>query len=166
MCFQIIVFFEPLIEKLKIRVLIWVSKLRFLLNLPSIYEPAQFWKYQNIISAINFQRWLFSYTFVLLQAVQGALLAVGTVVMKLFTARILRVTDDKHISDIFRSKFTNFSNFHTMLYTCAAEFDFMEKEVRITPILLHQTAYVELIIYRPIWKAFTLVYHFRLHGGF
>ena len=35
-----------------------------------------------------------------------------------------------HIGDIFASKFTDFKNFHTMLYTCAAEFDFMEREVR------------------------------------
>jgi len=36
-----------------------------------------------------------------------------------------------HIGDIFRSKFSDFKNFHTMLYTCAAEFDFMEAEVSI-----------------------------------
>ena len=35
-----------------------------------------------------------------------------------------------HIGDIFRSKFSDYKNFHTMLYTCAAEFDFMEYEVR------------------------------------
>lgn len=34
-----------------------------------------------------------------------------------------------HISDILKSKFINFRNFHTMLYTCAPEFDFMEVEV-------------------------------------
>ena len=34
-----------------------------------------------------------------------------------------------HIGDIFRSKFTDFQNFHTMLYTCAKEFDFLETEV-------------------------------------
>ncbi len=36
----------------------------------------------------------------------------------------------KHISDLLRSKLTSFANFHTMLYTCAVEFDFMEREVR------------------------------------
>ena len=36
-----------------------------------------------------------------------------------------------HIGDIFRSKFSDFKNFHIMLYTCAAEFDFMEAEVSI-----------------------------------
>lgn len=63
------------------------------------------------------------------QAIQGLLLILGTVAMKLFSSKVLKVADDKHIGDIFRSKFTNFQNFHTMLYTCAAEFDFMEKEV-------------------------------------
>ncbi|KIH67348.1 hypothetical protein ANCDUO_02323 [Ancylostoma duodenale] len=33
-----------------------------------------------------------------------------------------------HIFDILRSKFSNYSTFHTRLYTCSAEFDFMPFE--------------------------------------
>lgn len=43
----------------------------------------------------------------------------------------------EHIGDIFRSKFSDFNNFHTMLYTCAPEFDFLAAEVsneRVTVI--------------------------------
>ena len=37
--------------------------------------------------------------------------------------------DDAHISEILKAKFTDFQNFHTLMYTCAREFDFMELEV-------------------------------------
>ena len=36
-----------------------------------------------------------------------------------------------HIAEIFRSKFSDFQNFDTMLYTCAKEFDFIETEVSV-----------------------------------
>ena len=49
--------------------------------------------------------------------------------MKFLMSKILSVKDDAHIGDILKSKFTNFSNFHTKLYTCAVEFDFMEAAV-------------------------------------
>ena len=36
-----------------------------------------------------------------------------------------------HIANLFRSKFSDYKDFHTMLYTCAAEFDFMKTEVML-----------------------------------
>uniref|UniRef100_A0A8D3CXZ1 Dpy-19-like 1, like (H. sapiens) n=1 Tax=Scophthalmus maximus TaxID=52904 RepID=A0A8D3CXZ1_SCOMX len=33
-----------------------------------------------------------------------------------------------HISGLIKSKFTSYRDFHTLMYTCAAEFDFMELE--------------------------------------
>ena len=51
-----------------------------------------------------------------------------------------------HIFDILRSKFTSFRNFHTMLYTCAVEFDFMETEVSsdiITLLILFELLMLE-----------------------
>ncbi|KAK6323567.1 hypothetical protein J4Q44_G00059060 [Coregonus suidteri] len=33
-----------------------------------------------------------------------------------------------HIGNLIRSKFTNYKDFHTLMYTCVAEFDFMELE--------------------------------------
>uniref|UniRef100_A0A183V4V6 DUF221-domain-containing protein n=1 Tax=Toxocara canis TaxID=6265 RepID=A0A183V4V6_TOXCA len=41
----------------------------------------------------------------------------------------------EHIFDILRSKFTNFANFHTRLYTCAREFDFLGVDF-LTPVSL------------------------------
>lgn len=36
-----------------------------------------------------------------------------------------------HISGLIKSKFTNYKDFHTLMYTCAAEFDFIELEVSL-----------------------------------
>lgn len=52
----------------------------------------------------------------------------GTVCIKLGATRLLNVKDDAHIFDILLSKFTNYSTFHTRLYTCSAEFDFIPLE--------------------------------------
>lgn len=60
--------------------------------------------------------------------VKGLAWVVGTFFMKKAIATALFVADDAHIWDILRSKFTSFNNFHTMLYTCAKEFDFIEFE--------------------------------------
>ncbi|KAI3380506.1 hypothetical protein SNEBB_011104 [Seison nebaliae] len=39
--------------------------------------------------------------------------------------------DDRHIWDILLAKFTNFQTFHTKLYLCAKEFDFLPKQTLI-----------------------------------
>lgn len=47
-----------------------------------------------------------------------------------------------HISSLIKSKFTSYKDFDTMMYTCAAEFDFMEVEVSQThhcPTCLHSS---------------------------
>lgn len=54
-----------------------------------------------------------------------ALVLLSSVGFKVVFSWILNIQDDAHISDILRSKFTHYKDFHTMLYTCAAEFDFL-----------------------------------------
>uniref|UniRef100_A0A915L3G7 C-mannosyltransferase dpy-19 n=1 Tax=Romanomermis culicivorax TaxID=13658 RepID=A0A915L3G7_ROMCU len=54
--------------------------------------------------------------------------AVGTLSIKFLFGQIFHVKDDAHVFDILRSKFTDYSDFHTRLYTCAAEFDFLGAE--------------------------------------
>ncbi|XP_068178896.1 dpy-19-like 1, like isoform X1 [Antennarius striatus] len=51
-----------------------------------------------------------------------------TVLLKLLLSAILCVSDDAHISGLIKSKFTSYRDFHTLMYTCAAEFDFLELE--------------------------------------
>ncbi|CAG9540387.1 unnamed protein product [Cercopithifilaria johnstoni] len=60
--------------------------------------------------------------------VNSALFITGTVGIKLTISHLLHVEDDAHIMDLLRAKFTSFANFHTRLYTCAKEFDFIGSE--------------------------------------
>lgn len=69
----------------------------------------------------------------------------GTVGIKLSAGYILDIKDDvrsqndviiitvsctqNHIGALLLAKFTTYQDFHTQLYTCAAEFDFLSLEV-------------------------------------
>ena len=61
-----------------------------------------------------------------------------TVLAKLAIAKAFLVTDDAHVFELLKSKFTDFSSFHTLLYTCAVEFDFLGWEMpwKVTSTLL------------------------------
>ncbi|XP_064461159.1 protein C-mannosyl-transferase DPY19L1-like [Ornithodoros turicata] len=48
-----------------------------------------------------------------------------SIVVKLAFSRLLGVASDVHIWNILLSKMTRYKDFHTMLYTCAPEFDFL-----------------------------------------
>ncbi|XP_038077435.1 probable C-mannosyltransferase DPY19L1 [Patiria miniata] len=74
--------------------------------------------------------------------VEGTGLLVLILGCKLLLSRLLSIQDDAHIGNLFRSKFSDYKDFHTMLYTCAAEFDFMESQtpVRYLKTLLLPTA--------------------------
>ncbi|TRY85526.1 hypothetical protein DNTS_032238 [Danionella cerebrum] len=61
---------------------------------------------------------------------------VSTIILKFILSRVLGASDDAHISSLIKSKFTNYKDFDTMMYTCAAEFDFIEAE---TPIRYFKT---------------------------
>ncbi|XP_071966194.1 protein C-mannosyl-transferase DPY19L1-like isoform X3 [Antedon mediterranea] len=81
------------------------------------------------------------------------LLLVGTVGFKFLLSRLLSVTDDAHIGNLFKSKFTGYQDFHTMLYTCAAEFDFLEFKtiLKLSYSLLIPSAIIVILV---------VVYHF------
>uniref|UniRef100_A0A8C6U227 Dpy-19-like 1, like (H. sapiens) n=1 Tax=Neogobius melanostomus TaxID=47308 RepID=A0A8C6U227_9GOBI len=66
----------------------------------------------------------------------------STVLLKFMLSTILGASDDAHISALIKSKFTSYKDFHTMMYTCAAEFDFIELEVNAQDLfepLVHRT---------------------------
>ncbi|XP_048882251.1 dpy-19-like 1, like [Brienomyrus brachyistius] len=70
--------------------------------------------------------------------VQGLGWVVVTVALKFALSAAFGSADDAHISSLIKSKFTNYRDFDTLMYTCAAEFDFMEREtpLRYTKTLL------------------------------
>ncbi|XP_051465767.1 probable C-mannosyltransferase DPY19L1 isoform X2 [Apus apus] len=70
--------------------------------------------------------------------IEGFAWLFGTITLKYLTSLALEIADDAHIGNILKSKFIGYKDFDTLMYTCAAEFDFMEKEtpVRYTKTLL------------------------------
>lgn len=53
------------------------------------------------------------------------LVASSSIFLKKLISYILDSNDDTHVWDLLRSKFTNYRNFHTQLYTCSDVFDFL-----------------------------------------
>ncbi|XP_061631864.1 dpy-19-like 1, like isoform X1 [Phyllopteryx taeniolatus] len=98
--------------------------------------------------------------------VMQALIWVGsTVLLKFLLSTILGASDDAHISGLIKSKFTSYKDFHTLMYTCAAEFDFMEWE---TPARYLKTLLlpVNLLLVALIAKTTVQdVIRFLRHGG-
>ncbi|XP_069051308.1 dpy-19-like 1, like isoform X2 [Lepisosteus oculatus] len=84
---------------------------------------------------------------------------ISTVILKSLASAVLGAADDAHISSLIKSKFTSYKDFDTMMYTCAAEFDFMEKE---TPLRYIKTLLfpVNLLVFavitgntvKQVWK--------------
>uniref|UniRef100_H2ZHL2 C-mannosyltransferase DPY19L1 n=1 Tax=Ciona savignyi TaxID=51511 RepID=H2ZHL2_CIOSA len=80
----------------------------------------------------------------ILYAIQVLTWLIGTFVLKKLIATALMTADDAHIWEILKSKFSDFNNFHTMLYTCAKEFDFLEMEtvLKLSKTLLIPTMFL------------------------
>ncbi|GFY70609.1 probable C-mannosyltransferase DPY19L1 [Trichonephila inaurata madagascariensis] len=79
---------------------------------------------------------------------KGFALIFGCLFMKLFLTALLRVDDDTHIWNILKSKFTSYKDFHTMLYTCAVEFDFLPLEsfIELSKTLVLPTAVISVAV--------------------
>uniref|UniRef100_A0A8C5LH96 Dpy-19 like C-mannosyltransferase 1 n=1 Tax=Jaculus jaculus TaxID=51337 RepID=A0A8C5LH96_JACJA len=91
-----------------------------------------------------------------LWVIQGCVWLFGTVVLKYLTSRIFGIADDAHIGNLLTSKFFSYKDFDTLLYTCAAEFDFMEKE---TPVRYTKTLLLPVVLVVFIAIVRKLVYH-------
>ncbi|KFZ56701.1 putative C-mannosyltransferase DPY19L1, partial [Antrostomus carolinensis] len=98
--------------------------------------------------------------------IEGCAWLFGTVALKYLTSLVFGIADDAHIGNILKSKFIGYKDFDTLMYTCAAEFDFMEKEtpVRYTKTLLLPVVLVVfgVIIKRVICKYYSFVWFFCL----
>ncbi|XP_017284104.1 dpy-19-like 1, like isoform X2 [Kryptolebias marmoratus] len=68
---------------------------------------------------------------IVIWVMQGLAWVGATVLLKFMLSTVFGASDDAHISGLIKSKFTSYNDFHTLMYTCAAEFDFMEFE---TPV--------------------------------
>ncbi|KAL3980270.1 tripartite motif-containing protein 27 [Sarotherodon galilaeus] len=73
---------------------------------------------------------------IVIWVMQGLAWVCSTVLLKFLLSTVLGASDDAHISGLIKSKFTSYKDFHTLMYTCAAEFDFMELE---TPVRYFKT---------------------------
>ncbi|XP_043921026.1 probable C-mannosyltransferase DPY19L1 [Protopterus annectens] len=68
----------------------------------------------------------------------------GTTIIKILISKILGAADDAHIGNLLKSKFTNYKDFDTLMYSCAVEFDFMLKE---TPLQYTTTLLLPVVIF-------------------
>ncbi|KAJ8783140.1 hypothetical protein J1605_009748 [Eschrichtius robustus] len=87
--------------------------------------------------------WQFAQFVLLTQVIQGCFWLFGTVILKYLTSKIFGIADDAHIGNLLTSKFFSYKDFDTLLYTCAAEFDFMEKE---TPLRYTKTLLLPVVL--------------------
>ncbi|XP_014641301.1 PREDICTED: probable C-mannosyltransferase DPY19L2 isoform X2 [Ceratotherium simum simum] len=86
--------------------------------------------------------------------IQGCAWLCGTITLKFLTSKILGVSDHIRLSDLIAARILRYTDFHTLIYTCAPEFDFMEKAtpLRYTKTLLLPV--VMVITYFIFKKAF------------
>uniref|UniRef100_A0A8C8ZE57 Dpy-19 like 2 n=1 Tax=Prolemur simus TaxID=1328070 RepID=A0A8C8ZE57_PROSS len=72
------------------------------------------------------------------QLIQGSAWWSGTIILKFLTSKILGVSDHIRLSDLIAARILRYTDFDTLIYTCAPEFDFMEKAtpLRYTKTLL------------------------------
>lgn len=68
----------------------------------------------------------------------------STLAAKMELSNFLGMEEDSHIYNILRTKFTNYSDFHTLLYTCSNEFDFLPRETfhNLTSTYLIPSAFI------------------------
>ncbi|XP_008839436.1 probable C-mannosyltransferase DPY19L2 [Nannospalax galili] len=75
--------------------------------------------------------------------IQGCAWWSGTIVLKFLTSKMCGVSDHIHLSDLIAARILGFTDFDTLLYTCAPEFDFMEQA---TPLRYTKTLLLPLVM--------------------
>ncbi|XP_007500015.1 probable C-mannosyltransferase DPY19L1 isoform X1 [Monodelphis domestica] len=67
----------------------------------------------------------------------------GTIILKVILSHLFRVTDQFHLSDLITARILRYTDFDTLMYTCAPEFDLMEKE---TPLRYMKTFLLPAVV--------------------
>ncbi|KAL3089508.1 hypothetical protein niasHS_006892 [Heterodera schachtii] len=87
-------------------------------------------------------------SFSLVFVVHLLLYFIGTFGIKFLLQRLFNFTSDNHVFDLFVAKFTGSHNFHTRLYTCAPEFDFLSLDTirKLTVSWLLPLAFLSVLL--------------------
>ncbi|XP_076976123.1 putative C-mannosyltransferase DPY19L2 isoform X2 [Tamandua tetradactyla] len=75
--------------------------------------------------------------------IQGCSWLCGTIILKHLTSKILGVSDHIRLSDLITARILRYTDFDTLMYTCAPEFDFMEKA---TPLRYTKTLLLPVVL--------------------
>ncbi|CAB1426416.1 unnamed protein product [Pleuronectes platessa] len=102
---------------------------------------------------------------IIIWVMQGLAWVGSTVLLKFMLSTILGVSDDAHISGLIKSKFTSYKDFHTLMYTCAAEFDFMEMETPLRYLKTFLLPLNMLVVALIAGRTFQDVVRFLRGGG-
>ncbi|XP_006832332.1 PREDICTED: probable C-mannosyltransferase DPY19L2-like [Chrysochloris asiatica] len=87
--------------------------------------------------------------------IQGCIWWFGTIILKFLTSKIFGVSDHIRLSDLIAARILRYTDFDTLIYTCAPEFDFMEKAtpLRYTKtFLLPAVMMVACLIFKKITR--------------
>ncbi|XP_058534214.1 probable C-mannosyltransferase DPY19L2 isoform X2 [Ochotona princeps] len=118
-------------------------------------EPSKFQKiiYMNMISVLlcfilmfGNPMYLSSYyssSLLMTWLIQGCAWLSGTIILKFLTSKILGVSDHIRLSDLIAARILRYTDFDTLIYTCAPEFDFME---RATPLRYTKTLLLPIVM--------------------
>uniref|UniRef100_A0A8C7ENX9 Dpy-19 like 2 n=1 Tax=Neovison vison TaxID=452646 RepID=A0A8C7ENX9_NEOVI len=101
----------------------------------------------------------------LVSLIQGCAWLCGTIILKFLTSKILGVSDHIRLSDLIAARILRYTDFDTLIYTCAPEFDFMEKAtpLRYTKtLLLPVVMAITYFIFKKAYRDVLLKYHFVL----
>ncbi|XP_065739636.1 probable C-mannosyltransferase DPY19L2 [Phocoena phocoena] len=102
--------------------------------------------------------------------IQGSAWFCGTIILKFLTSKILGVSDHIGLSDLIAARILRYTDFDTLIYTCAPEFDFMEKatplrytETLLLPIVMVITYFIFKKAFRDILRVLSANTYLRKH---
>ncbi|EHB17681.1 dpy-19-like protein 2 [Heterocephalus glaber] len=92
--------------------------------------------------------WEFAQFILFTQLIQGCAWWFGTIILKLLTAEILGVSDHISLTDLIAARILRYTDFDTLMYTCAPETYFMEQALVFHALQLLAFAALAILILR------------------